>query len=386
MLQQIGSIRIRKMEIASLLLVFFSVLVLPTCGCKDKTEPDAKATGAVRPVKVAIAHAQPTPRPMIFEVVGTVHAQVTATVSSKLMGIVRTIAVSEGDAVKKGDLLAILDEREVDAYLLQAQAALSEARKGEDAARAGAEQAELEYKRYQMLLEGEAATRQDFEAVEARHKQARALLEAARYRVEQAEAALAATRVAKTDARVTAPFDGRISAKLVDVGDLASPGTPLLAVERAGPYRVDFLVPEAHIQGVKAAQTVAVHIPAVAETPLKGKVTVIVPAADEASRSFLVKVGLPVHPLLRSGMFARGSLAVGTENVVLISLSALVAQGQLTGIFVVDQDKIARYRLIRVGRTLGDKVEVLSGLEPGVTYVVAPGLTLVNGTPVEPET
>jgi RND family efflux transporter MFP subunit len=380
--------------------LFYALFTLATAGCGEKTEQDALTAKGTGPIIVAVAQALPVSQTILYEAVGTVQAQETATVSSKLMGTVEAIVVREGDVVKAGELLVRLDERQVDAQFHQAESALAESRQAEAAAgaarlsaQAGAEQAGLEYERQKTLLEGEATTRQQFEAVEARYKQAVAALsqaeagkEAARRRVQQAEAALASSLVSRADAKVTAPFDGRIAAKLVDVGDLARPGGPLLVVEKAGPYRVDFLVPETYIHWVKTGQKVAVNIPAAADTPIDGEVMVVVPSADEASRTFVVKVGLAAHPMVNAGMFARGALSIGDENMILIPQTALVAQGQLTGVFVVEKDKIARYRLIRVGKTMGERVEVLSGLKPGDSFVIKPGPALVSGVSVEPRT
>jgi RND family efflux transporter MFP subunit len=242
------------------------------------------------------------------------------------------------------------------------------------------------------MLEGGAITQEMFETVEAQYKQTQAALdqaesmvEAARYRVNQAQAAVDAAAVALKDARVSAPFSGKVTEKLADTGGLAAPGTPLLILEQEGGYRIDLVVPEAHIQAVHTGQPVVARIPAIGDTPLPGTVNVILPSADQGSRTFVVQVGLTGNESLRSGMFARVALAVGEKRTIQIPESAVVYRGQLTGIFMVDQDNIARFRLIRIGRSYNGQVEVISGIQDGTRLVTLLSPRLTNGSSVEPE-
>ena len=145
-------------------------------GCSEKIEPGNTTSLKGPAVAVSVTTAVQTAQPVIYEAVGTVIAKVSATISSKLMGTIQGFEVSEGDLVKKGDLLVVLDDRQVSAQLNQAQAALEEAQKAEtgavsarQAAAAGAQQALLSYRRSQTLLAGEAITQEAFETVEARH-------------------------------------------------------------------------------------------------------------------------------------------------------------------------------------------------------------------------
>ncbi|MFH2219660.1 MAG: efflux RND transporter periplasmic adaptor subunit [Pseudomonadota bacterium] len=379
-------------------LMVLGMFVLFLCqGCGEKIGPGTTPPAIDSPIKVTVSQAQTTLQPIMYEAVGTVQAQVEATLSSQLMGTVQAVTVEEGDAVTEGALLVVLDERQVNARLRQAEAALAEAKKAEavavaakESSKAGAEQAELEYKRNRSLLEGEAITQEQFELIEARYKQAQAMLsqtaasvEAARHRVDQARAVLLSSSVTKKDARVSAPFDGIVIRKRVEVGDLASPGTPLLVLEKSNPYRADFLLPETYVQSVRSGQPIRVQVPAVSRDILECIVDVIMPSADQGSRSFVVKVGLPEQKGLRSGMFARVFLPVGQRPMLLVPETALVYQGQLTGLFIVDAENIARFRLIRTGKAYANGVEVISGINQGTRYVTAPPQQLLSGARVE---
>ncbi len=376
-----------------------SAVILLTMGCSEKIEPGNAERSTGPAVAVPMVAVKEAIQPVFYDAVGTVKAKLSATVSSKLMGVIQSFNVKEGDTVNQGDLLVVLDERQVSAQLNQARAALSEAQKAEAgavsaqaAAEAGAQRALLSYERNRTMLEGGAITQETFETIEAQYKQAQAALkqaqamvEAARYRVKQAQAAVEAATVAQKDARVLAPFDGRVTAKLADTGALAAPGTPLLTLEREGGYRVDLVVPETYIQSVRTGQPVEVRIPAVGSASIPGTVDVIVPSADQGSRSFIVQVGVTGTETMRSGMFARVPLAIGERQSMRIPATAVVHQGQLTGVFIVDANNTARFRLIRTGRSYGDQVEVISGLKDGARLVAAPGPQLTNGSAVEPE-
>lgn len=376
--------------------VFLSALFL-TYGCGDKIEPGTTASKSTQVIKAQVAIAKMTTQPYLYEAVGTVVAQTSSTVSGKLMGTVTAVYAREGDGVKQGDVLAAIDDRQVTAQLRQAQAALAEARQAEaaalsarDAALAGVVLARATHNRYLRLIQDESVSRQEFDEVEARRrqaeagfKQADAIVETVRQQIQQAEAAVTAVAVSKKDAKILAPFNGIVIAKMVEVGDLAAPGKPLFILEKKGGIRVDVVIPEAHIKAIKPNQKLKVTLPALQSQVITGTVQTIVPVADPQSRSFIVKVDLPANTDIPSGLFARITVPLGDSPLLLIPASAVIAQGQLTGVYLVDADGIARFRLIRTGRKLEDSVEVVSGLAEGSRYVVTPPPKLVDGVRVE---
>ena len=290
--------------------IFWCLLgMLTACawGCSEKIEPGHSSASAGVPVKTKVAEARAGTWPLIFEAVGTVQAETASTIGAKLLGTVTAVRVQEGDRVRMGDVLVTIDERQVGAQRQQAEAALAEARQMEqaagaarDAAAAGADLATATYNRYQTLLAQESVSRQEFDDVTARFRQAQAsfgqsedMLKAAVQRERQAEAALTSARVSAADAAVKAPFDGIVTAKMVEAGDLAAPGRPLLSLEKAGGHRVDIRLPEAHVHAVRPGQTAPIHIGGTLQTPIEGVIDLVAPAADPDSRSFLVKVRLP---------------------------------------------------------------------------------------------
>jgi RND family efflux transporter MFP subunit len=381
----------------SFYLIGLFVTILWTTGCGDKIEPGNVAPIETAPVKAHVTVAKVSQQPFVYEAVGTTKARTASTISSKLMGTVRSIRVNEGDQVKAGDVLVVLDQRQVAAHLKGTEAALAEAKHAEASARsareasqAGAVLSRATYERYLQLMKDDSVSQQEFDEVEARHRQTEAsltqteaMLEAAGYRVQQAEAAVAAAGVGEKDAVVRAPYDGKVTAKMIDVGDLTSPGTPLVTLEKKGVYCADLVLPEEHIDSVDLDQEVQVAIPALADALFLGRIGRIVPAVDQKSRSFLVKVALPENPKIRSGLFARVKIPIGEAGILLIPTSAVVRQGQLTGFYLVDAEERARFRLLRLGRVFGDSAEVISGMKEGDRYVASPTPKLVDGAWVE---
>jgi RND family efflux transporter MFP subunit len=373
------------------------LLAVGMWACGEKIAPGETAGKDAPRVAAPVATAAVTQQPVFYEAVAAISARTSGTVAAKLMGAVLAVHMHEGDAVKQGDLLATLDARRVEAQSDQAQAGLKEARRGEasavsarDAARASAQLAAATYRRYQQLRKENSVSAQEFEEVQARHRQAQAavaqseaMLEAARSRIAQAQAALREMTVARKDAEVRSPYNGIVTAKMIDVGDLASPGTPLFTIEQEGIYCADLVLPEGYIQSVRPGLTVAVEIPALNHLRQSATVGRVVPAADAQSRSFEVKVALPPTPGVKSGMFARVRIPLGEAGLLTLPRTAIVEQGQLNLVYVVDDGGIAHPRLVRIGKSYGERVEIVSGLAPGQRYVSSVPPQLAAGMQVE---
>ncbi len=147
---------------------------------------------------------------------------------------------------------------------------------------------------------------------------------------------------------------------------------PLFTIEDTRSYRLEVAVDESDIRLVHMGQAAPVTIDALGSSPLPGKVAQIVPAADAASRSFLVKVQLPRESHLRSGLFGRAQFSRGERSALLIPRTAVVERGQLQGVYVLDANQIAGLRYVTLGKSVGEKVEILSGLQDGEKLAAAP--------------
>jgi RND family efflux transporter MFP subunit len=180
---------------------------------------------------------------------------------------------------------------------------------------------------------------------------------------------------------MVAPFAGIVTAKSVTGGDLATPGAPLLTIERQDGYRLEASVDESKVSGVRPGQNVRVALEATSCEVL-ARVSEVVPMVDAASRSYIVKVDLPSCAGLRSGMFGRAWFPLGVRRIIALPAAAVVDRGQLQSVFVVEGET-ARTRLITTGERANGQVEILSGLSAGEKVVVPIPPGLGDGTRVE---
>ncbi len=380
------------MSLRSLLsLASAALLLLNGCGAPAPTQTGAKAA----PLAVQALTVAPAAWPNLYEATGTVRARASAVISSKVMAYVREVHVSAGDRVSQGQLLVALDARDLDAACRQAEAAQAEARSAVPeadnavaSAQASLNLAQATYKRMKDLFDKDSISNQEFDEATARLKLAQTGHEMAVGRraqldskIAQAVQAVATAEVMRSYAQLTAPFAGTVTAKSVDPGALAAPGTPLLTLEREGAYRLEAAVEESKLPLIRAGQPVTVVLDAI-QRPIEGHVSEIVPSIDAASRSFTVKIDLPPIPQLRSGLFGRARFAFGTRPVLAIPAAAVTERGQLASVFVADGGH-SRSRFLTLGQRRQDSVEVLSGLSPGEQVVFPAPPSLADGAPVE---
>jgi len=314
-------------------VMFVTLAALVVAGCSHKRESAENAGPAAR-VQTLEVKLQRTPD--VNEVVGTVRAKLTATVSAKVMATIQQIPVRTGDFVGAGQELAKLDDRDL---------------------RAEFERRKADYDRYKTLLEKQAVTPAEFDAVQSRYRVAEANL---------------------SHASIAAPFDGVVGQKLCDVGDLASPGKTLFVVEQPTDFRLEAQVPERFANAIGVGKSVYVVIDATQER-CDGTIREIDPVGDSTSRSFLVKIDLQCKQPLKSGMFGRAELIIGERFGMFVPKSAVHERGQLTYVFAVQGGR-AQMRLVKTGKSYLDAVEILSGLQQGERVIVAG--EVADGQPV----
>ena len=355
----------------TLLTLTASVLLL-SCGPTEK--PSLTTNARISGVSLETIHLQTIPD--TYEAVGTVRSAVSSTVGAELGGTVLETRAKPGDHVKRGDVLAVLDDRSpraqlaaADAGVEESQQALAQAEQALEAAAAERKLAELTYHRYQDLLAKTSATQQELDSAEAHYRSALANEAAAQARIRQAEAqgkqAQSQQESADTvfsHSRILSPIDGVITAKLVDAGSLVMPGTTIFTVEDTSHYRLEASVPEELLPNVRQGQQVQVRTE---RSQFTSSVVEIVPAADPASRTFLVKLALPSPCACRSGEYGKASFLAGERQALSAPRQAVVERGQLEGVYVVDSRGIAEYRLVKTGKSFGDRIELVSGLSDG---------------------
>jgi RND family efflux transporter MFP subunit len=285
--------------------------------------------------------------------------------------------------VRRGQVLAVLDDAQPRASVDRATASDLASQQELRASESEFALAEATFKRYQVLYDRKSVSAQEFDEIKARCQGAEARREMARAGQAQAKAALQQAHTTLGYTRILAPFDGLITEKRADTGTLASPGMPIFTVEDLRRYRLEASVNETDMRYVRQGQQVSVSVDALGDRELRGKVVEIVPAADPASRGFLAKIELPSDPALRSGLFGRAQFARGERRALLIPRTAIVDRGQLQGIYVLDQNRIAGLRYITLGRPSAQQVEVLAGLQAGEVLITEPGSREMSGKKIE---
>jgi RND family efflux transporter MFP subunit len=333
---------------------------------------------------VALITAQSATVPDWLEAVGTVRAEESTQIASQTMGNITEIRAHEGDRVQGGQILAVIDDSQPRAAVEQSNAAVTAAQREVSTAESELALAESTLKRYQQLYDKQSLSPQEFDEIKARRQTAESRRDTARAEEAQAEASLAQARTSFGHTQIRAPFAGVVTEKKAEAGTFASPGFPLFTVEDTRSYRLETMVDENDIRLVHMGESVPVVLESLGSAELHGKVAQIVPAADPASRGFLVKIQLPADARLRSGLFGKAHFPSGSRSALLIPQAAIVRRGQLRGIFVVDANQIAQLRYVTLGRTFGEQVEVLSGLQGGEKFVAAPGDRELGGKQIAP--
>lgn len=299
------------------------------------------------------------------DAIGTLVAVRGVTLTAELPGTVREIAFRSGASVRTGEVLVRLDTSTERAQLDAAQAELSLAK--------------LSLDRTRTLRESESTSQADLDAAAARERQAAAQV-----------AALEATIAKKT---IRAPFDGRISIREVELGQVLAPGTPIASLQSVSPIHVDFWLPQQALADVHPGQKVLVRTDVFPGAAWDGEVTTVNPEVDVATRNVRVRATLP-NPdgRLRPGMFANVEvLAPKKRDVLVVPATAVLFAPYGDSVFAIEQKKdeatgkelkVARQKFVRLGARHGDFVSVTSGLEAGETVVSAGAFKLRNGATV----
>ena len=303
---------------------------------------------------------------------GKIEAVKSANLSTRVMGFVNKIHVNVGDKVKKGQLLLSINNVDLEAKLAQVNASITEAT-------AAYQNSEKDYNRFTALFNDNSASQKELDDVTANYNMTKARLEAANQNKNEVNAQFSYVNI-------RAPFNGVVTNKFIKAGNMANPGVPLLSVESPSNFQVIAMVPESDISNIKSGITVSVLVKSLGET-LSGKVSEISTSAKNTGGQYLVKVTLEkTNVNILSGMFSTVQFPIEktekSSSVVLIPQTAIITHGSLKGVYTVSEQNTALLRWLRLGKSYGDKVEVLSGLTIEESYIVSAESKLSNGAKV----
>jgi RND family efflux transporter MFP subunit len=361
---------------ASLLAVFAAIMA----GCHGS---ESSSPAVVQTMQARVVQSQQTQVPLNIRSTGTVHARQTAVISAQVVGRIQQVLVREGESVRAGQTLAVLDDAALRASVDQAQAGAKAAQEQQAAAQTDAKLAASTLDRYRQLQAEKSVSPQEMDEVAQRAAAASARLEAVRAQTDAARAQETGAHTMLGYTRLVAPFAGVVTARMADPGTLASPGVPLLQVDQAGALQLQATVDESAIATVRKGMKVQVTIDGASSAEITGTVAEIDPAADPSSHSFTVKIDLPSSTQLRAGMYGTAEFANGVRQAIVIPRSAVVSRGSLVCAYVLDAQGIAQLRYLTLGAAQGNLVEVLSGVSPGEQLVDDPADRDIAGKRIE---
>lgn len=353
-----------------LLTALTSVFMLNSCG-KDRKE----TADNIPAIPVKVSGNSVSTNPSFVTASGKIEAENSANVSTRMMGYVTKVHVKVGQKVNAGQLLVSINntdlqakKAQVDASILQATAAFNNAKK--------------DFERFTVLFNQQSASQKELDDMTSRYEMAKAGLEAAKQMRNEVVAQFGYSNI-------TAPFSGEVTNTFVKEGDMANPGLPLVSIEGASRLQVTAMVSESDIANIQNGMAVKVLVKSINKA-VTGKVTEVSGSAKNTGGQYLVKINLTqTDKAILSGMFvnvqfplANKTLTTVTTDKVLVPESALVKQGQLVGIYTVGNGNTAILRWLRIGKTFGNQVEVLSGLSSEESYIVSAEGKLFNGAKI----
>jgi membrane fusion protein, multidrug efflux system len=304
-------------------------------------------------------------QPYLAEAIGTLRAAARTDVSAQMAARILEIRVNAGDQVELGDVLVRLDPSEL-------QAALGEAEAAAVAAEASVRQAQQDYDRSAELVKQNAIAKAQFDAAERTLRTSQAQFEQARQAVERVKVRLSYTVI-------DAPQAGTVVDTLAEPGEIASPGMPLVTIYDLSSLRLEVPIMENLAGKIRPGDRLAVQIDAFKGQQFEAIVDEVVPQAQAASRSFLVKLRLPKIEGAYEGMFGVVKIPVDERRFFCLNQQAVQTIGQLTFVEVVHEDHTLERRMVKLGRVgMPGRVEVISGLEPNEQVLLRSAATTDN--------
>lgn len=341
-------------------------LIFSSCSSKSENE--------VKDKPVAVTTYTPT---LLHDggmfISGMVSAKQTAVISTRMMGYVDQIKVKQGDKVKEGQLLLVINSDDLNAKKAQAKAMVSEAE-------AAAKNAERDYNRFKQLHAQKSVSDKELENMELNNISIQSKLQMARQGLNEVNAMLAYTHI-------RAPFSGTITGKMIDEGSMANPGMPLLTMEQTGDMEVKASVPENYISSIKVGDVVTIGIKSLNKN-ISGKISEISPSSAMTGGQYGIRIAIDqeakdnLHAGMYAGIQIAGKYDKESPKEIWVESSSIVKRDQLTGLYIVTPDQEAMLRWVRLGKKNGDLVEVISGLNENEQIIRLNGTKLYNGIKV----
>ncbi|MGZ5196987.1 MAG: efflux RND transporter periplasmic adaptor subunit [Kaistella sp.] len=344
--------------------------ILGSCSSDSKQVADN-----TKPVRVTVSNTATTDALGYAGASGKLVAKNSVNVSTRMMGYITMLRADVGDFVSAGQSLVSINNTDIQAKGGQAQAQIGQAQ-------ANYNIAAKDYQRFQNLYNSQSASQKELDDMRARYEMAKASLDGARMMKNEVNSQYRYTNV-------TAPISGVVTAKYASQGDMANPGMPILTIESSGNLLAQVLVSEQDITLIKTGMPVKVLMKST-NKEVAGQVSEVSLSATNTGGQYVVKISVPQSREYLPGMYVNvqfpfkrsGSVNQDFQESVTVPKSALVENGQLTGIYTVSSSNTALLRWVKTGKVVGDQVEILSGLTAKEPYIVSANGKLFNGAKV----
>ena len=352
--------------------LILSALLMGSCSSDEKKS----AQNSDAPISVTVSHSTSGSEGSSATASGKLVAKNSVNISTRMMGYITSMKAEVGQNVQAGQLLVSINATDIQAKGGQASAQISQAQ-------ANYNLAKKDYERFQNLYKSQSASQKELDDMRARYEMAQAGLQAAQQMKNEVNAQYRYTNV-------TAPISGTVTAKYASQGDLANPGMPLLTIESPSDLQAQVLVSEQNITQINEGMPVEITMKSLNKT-VSGTVSEISKSATNTGGQYMVKINLHNASDLLPGMFVNvqfpfknsGTINQDFQESVMVPKSALVENGQLTGVYVVSAQNTAVLRWLKIGKTLGDQVEILSGLDNKESYIISSNGRLFNGAKIQ---
>ncbi len=358
-------------------MVSAALIIIGFLSCSDRTQSGHKERGKTKVQGITVETVGVSKIDSFYETAGTVKAKNTAVISSRTLGAITSVNVKEGDMVRAGQLLFAVDDRDAMQRVNAAEAGYREATKALESAEQNARLGDVTSRRYMRLYEEKVITPQEFDQIETAKNVSRIERERASEAVSRAKALLEEARVHQGFTQIRAPFAGLVTAKKIERGNMAVPGAPLLILDDIAAFKIEAALDERLSGRIRPGMAIKVGIDGAAETT-DGVITKVAPTVDPATRSFIIEAEIKGKHL-KPGLYRKAFIPDGTRETLLVPTASIVEKGQLTGVYVVNQQGVISYRLIRKGKPYGSRIEVLSGLKSGDAVIVGGVEKAVDG-------
>jgi RND family efflux transporter MFP subunit len=353
--------------------ILYTILLLGTILSCSKDDKNVENSG--KAIQVVVNQSGTNSKETFVTSSGKLVAKNSVNVSTRMMGYITNVKAEVGQNVSAGQLLVSINSTDIQAKSGQANAQISQAK-------ANYNSAKKDYDRFSNLFKSQSASQKELDDMRARYEMAKAGLDAAKAMKNEVNSQYKYTNI-------TAPISGVITAKFAQQGDMASPGMPLLTIESPSALQAQVLVSEQNITQITHGMPVKITLKTTNQEVV-GNVAEISKSSANTGGQYLVKINVSGSQNLLPGMFVNiqfpfkntGKVNQDFQEGVMIPKSALVENGQLTGVYTISSSNTAVLRWIKIGKTFGDQVEVLSGLNAKEPYIVSAEGKLYNGAKI----